>query len=68
MEKTFQELPNWTFWVDEVSAGCYRVQGKNALFGSNLELTGEEPDDLFDEAKLIAADMERQVRGKLDRS
>ena len=68
MEKTFQELPNWTFWADEVSAGCYRVRGENALVGSNLELTGLNPDELLDEAKRIAEDLERQVRSKLGRS
>jgi hypothetical protein len=51
MEKTFQELPNWTFWIDEVSLGRYRVNGKNALFDSNLELTGEFPDEMLNEAK-----------------
>jgi hypothetical protein len=68
IEKTFQELPNWTFWADEVSAGCYRVKGTNSLFGSNLELTGENPEESFDEAKLVAEGMERQVRAKLNRS
>ncbi len=68
MEKMFQELPNWTFWCDEVSAGGYRVEGRSSVFGSKLELAGENPDELFDKAKLIAADMERQVRAKLNRS
>jgi len=68
MEKAFQALPNWTFWANEVSAGCYRVKGRNALFGSNLELTGDDPDELIHEARRIAANMERQVCGKLDRS
>jgi hypothetical protein len=68
MKKTFQELPNWTFWANEVSAGCYRVKGRDSIFGSNLELTGGDPDELFDKAKLIAEDMERQVRAKLNRS
>ena len=68
MQETFQDLPNWTFWIDEVSLGCYRVKGKNALFGSNLELTGEIPDEMLNEAKRIAADMDRQVRDKLHRS
>jgi hypothetical protein len=67
MEKTFQELPNWMFCIDEVSTGCYTVKGRNSQFGSNLELTGENPDELLDKAKLIAEDMERQIRSNANK-
>ena len=60
VEKTFQELPHWTFHVDEVSLGCYLVTGGNALTGANLEISGENPEQLLSKAKVIAGDLERQ--------
>jgi len=64
LEKTFQELPHWTFHVDEVSSGCYRVKGGNALTGANLEISGENPEQLLSKAKVIAGDLEQQTRRK----
>lgn len=62
MEKTFHELPHWTFHADEVSAGRYRVKGANTLTDANLEISGEDPERLFDEAKIVAEDMDQQMR------
>ena len=28
MEKRFSELPDWTFHVEELSAGAYKVEGR----------------------------------------
>ena len=60
MEKIFQELPHWTFHVVEVSLGCYLVTGGNALTGTNLEISGENPEQLLSKAKVIAGDLEQQ--------
>jgi hypothetical protein len=65
MEKHFEDLPNWIFRVDEVSSGVYSVKGKNTVFGSNLDLTGEDPLYLLQEAKRVAVDMDRQIRRKI---
>ena len=66
MEKTFHDLPNWTFWIDEVSVGIYNVKGKDRVFGANLDLTGEDPDQLLREARQAASDMDRQTRRKVN--
>lgn len=54
IEKTFQELPNWTFWVNEISAGVYNVKGRGRIFGANLGLTGEDPERLLNKARRVA--------------
>lgn len=67
MEKTFQELPHWTFHVNEAWVGCYRVKGNSAVTGANLEISGENPEQLLNEAKSIAEDMERRSDRKPQR-
>jgi hypothetical protein len=44
------------------------VKGKNTVFGANLDLTGEDPLDLLQEAKRVAVDMDRQIRRKVEPS
>ena len=68
MDKTFQELPHWRFRAEEVSAGCYRIKGDNALTGGNLDLSGQNAEQVFDEARKIAQDMDRQTHRKLAKS
>jgi len=46
----YDDLPNWTFEVSEVSAGVYCVSGKNKS-GISVELTGIDPDKLLSECK-----------------
>src|SRR5215467_2309592 len=66
VEKRFQDLPNWTFWIDEVSAGTYRINAKNSKCGSNLELTGADPEELIRRARETASSMEQQTRRKIN--
>lgn len=68
MEQTFQELPHWSFSAEEVSAGVYRVNGKNSVTGANFEVTVAEPELLLAEAKTIAAQMDHQTSRKSPRS
>jgi len=68
MEKIFQELPHWTFHVVEVSLGCYLVTGGNALTGTNLEISGENPEQLLSKAKVIAGDLEQQSHRRRSKS
>jgi hypothetical protein len=49
----FTELPGWKFEIDEISAGVYKVRGKNKS-GRNVEATGVDPDTLIDECKKSA--------------
>jgi hypothetical protein len=39
MPREFKELPGWSFAIDEVSAGVYRVIGRD-LAGRAVEATG----------------------------
>ena len=65
MEKRFEDLPNWTFWIDEVSAGVYNVKGKENVFGANLDLTGTNPEELLRQARETAFGIGLQTRRKL---
>ena len=44
------ELSNWKFDVDEVSAGVYRVFGEDQS-GRNIEMTGTNPEKILAECK-----------------
>ncbi len=63
MRKTFDDLPNWTFDLDEVSAGVYKVVGSHRQ-GCSLEVKGIEPDDLLaraiNDARRMESDMGRR--------
>lgn len=66
MEKKVLDLPNWTFWINEISVGVYNVKGRDAIFGANLDLTGEDSESLLKQAKETAANMDRQTRRKVN--
>ena len=66
MEKRFEDLPNWRFQVDEVSAGVYNIKGRDEKFSSNLDLAGNDLEKLFQKARETAFDMNRQVRRKVN--
>jgi hypothetical protein len=59
-------LPNWTFDVEEVSAGAYRLRARHNL-GPNFELIGQDPKELNKRAEKDAEDMEREI-SRNDRS
>jgi hypothetical protein len=52
----FEEFPNWTFKVLEVSASVYRVTGYDSA-GRSVERQGLDPDVLLDEAKQDAIEI-----------
>ena len=56
MPKEFKELPGWSFDVDEVSAGVYKVFGKDRA-GRIVEATGIGPDELLEKCKLAALEI-----------
>lgn len=51
--RTFPELSGWTFDIDEVSAGVYRVRGVDEA-GRSVESTGTDPDAVLDDCKKAA--------------
>ena len=50
MRQTFPELPKWTFDIDEVSAGVYRVIGTH-LNGYRVQVEGTDPENLLEECR-----------------
>ena len=49
----FTEIPGWQFFEEEVSAGVYKVQGKDNL-GRTVEVCGVDPEKLIEECKKFA--------------
>jgi hypothetical protein len=58
VENEFDDLPNWLFCVEEISAGLYNLKGKHKSSGANVNLTGHHLDDLLREARRVALDMD----------
>jgi hypothetical protein len=54
MKRTFDDLPGWTFHIDEVSAGVYEVVGRDAR-GRQVSSKGTDFDALLAECKSAAA-------------
>jgi hypothetical protein len=65
MEKQFPDLPNWNFIIDEISLDVYKINGKNAIYGGNLEMTGLDPEELLRQAREIAAEMDLKRERKV---
>jgi hypothetical protein len=54
MKQTAGGLSEWSFEVDEVSAGVYRVHGTDKA-GRSVQFTGTDPDAVLEECKKRAA-------------
>lgn len=52
----FEELPNWTFEVQETSANVYKVIASDTA-GRSVEKQGLDPEVLLEEAKSDAITM-----------
>jgi hypothetical protein len=50
LRRTFPELPEWVFEIDEVSAGVFHVKGTDTS-GRSVETTGTDPDALLNECR-----------------
>ena len=61
MKKVLDNLPKWTFDLDEVSAGVYRVVATHAA-GCRIEIKGTEPDDLMERATTDVERMEADLK------
>ena len=60
-EKTFPELHDWTFVVDEISVGVYRVRGNNVDV-MIVEQTGNDPKNLLANCKLSAENTDSEEK------
>lgn len=56
MRAESQGLAGWKFDVDEVSAGVYKVIGRDAA-GRSVEKKGLDPEQLLEECKEAARSM-----------
>jgi hypothetical protein len=50
MKKTFPDLPDWTFEMDEISAGVYEVVGKDGS-GNSVSAKGIDLDKIITECR-----------------
>jgi hypothetical protein len=53
LTRTFRELPNWTFSIDEISPGVFRVRGVGGD-ARTTEATGTDPDTLLEDCRRFA--------------
>lgn len=63
MERKMDDLPNWTFRIEEVSAGAYKVEARH-LRGPKVEISGTDPDELLNRAAKSAREIEDAIRSR----
>ncbi|MCL1920734.1 MAG: hypothetical protein FWG50_06605 [Kiritimatiellaeota bacterium] len=61
MNSYFKDLVNWSFVMEELSAGVFRIIGTHAK-GWRIDLTGDNPDRLMERIKIDALRMESEDR------
>jgi hypothetical protein len=61
MPTEFPELPDWSFDADEISAGVYRVFGKDTA-GRNVEVTGHDPEALIQKCRQAALQIVARIQ------
>lgn len=59
MNDKFEDLRQWSFDVDEVSAGVYRASGADKD-GRSVQFTGTNPDELLERCRQAARELMRQ--------
>lgn len=66
MKRSFQDLPGWTFEIEEVSANVYEIIGKDSV-GHRVQLKGSDLDALLADARLSASKIRKaSPRGPMD--
>ena len=60
MKQSFDDLPNWAFDLEEVSANVYEVTGTDT-FGHRVQMKGTDPDALLIDARREAAKIEADL-------
>lgn len=60
MKKMFQDLPGWTFEMEEVSANVYEVTGKDSV-GHTVQMKGTDLDALLNDAKTAASTIRERL-------
>jgi hypothetical protein len=62
MKIRIDTVPDWTFEIDEISAGVYELHGTH-LSGASINLTGANLDNLIENAKEEATSMQMDLNG-----
>ncbi len=57
MKKTFLDLPNWEFYIDEVSANVYEIIGSNDS-GKKVSFKGYDLEEITNQAKQRAKEID----------
>jgi hypothetical protein len=63
MTKIYADLPEWSFLVEEVSAGAYQVVASDKR-GRRVEMKGTDFDALLNDARAGVASLLRRADGK----
>jgi hypothetical protein len=53
IRRVTDDLPSWTFTVEEFAPGGYRVEGRD-LQGRSVSITGDDPEKLLQDARAWA--------------
>ena len=61
MKQSFQDVPGWTFEIEEVSANVYEVTGMDRG-GHRVQVKGTDPDALLEDARKSAKKIRENVQ------
>jgi len=64
MKKQIQYLPNWSFEINEISNGVYKIIGIHFL-GSRIEITNDNVNEMEKYIIYDAIKIEKQINDKL---
>ena len=64
METKYESHPEWTFWIDEISNCGYMAKAKH-VYGSQIEISGHDPEQLIEQIKNDASVMEAEIKNKI---
>ena len=62
MKQTFQDVPGWTFEIEEVSANVYEVTATDGV-GHRVQVKGTNPYELLEEARKSARKVHESAGG-----
>ena len=61
MKQSFDDVPGWTFEIEEVSANVYEVTGTDSA-GRRVQMKGTDPDVLLEDARKSARKISGSAR------
>jgi len=61
VKQQFEDVPGWSFEIEEVSANVYEVTGTDSV-GHRVQTKGTDPDALLEDARKSARTIRESVR------